>query len=71
MKQAQVAEVLQRLTDGVVKGGPYLTNQLALAAGPSAIRQQCNGNPGLQVDPQRTAAEAKMANGMRRKMPAG
>jgi hypothetical protein len=49
--QAQVAEVLQRLTNGVVKGRPNLPYQAALPVGPGAVAEQHNGYPGFPVDP--------------------
>ena len=53
-------ELLKRLSNGIVKSGPDLANQLALPVGPGAIGQQHNGYTGLPINPKRAAAVAKM-----------
>ena len=42
-----------------------LLNQLRLAVGPGAVGQQHGGDGSIEVDPQRTAAESQMPNGVR------
>ena len=58
--EAQIQLSLQRLANRVVKSRPDLANQLALAVGPCAVAEQGYGNPGVQVNPERAAAEAQM-----------
>jgi hypothetical protein len=63
-RQAQVGQVLQRLTDGVVKGGPNLADQAALPVGPGAVAEQHHGYSVLQVDPKGAAAKPKVPYGL-------
>jgi hypothetical protein len=60
---AMCRNLLKRFTNRVVKSRPDLANQLARrgeAVGPSTVGEQDNGNRGIQVNPQRAAAEAQV-----------
>src|SRR6516162_4697878 len=57
----------QSFANGIVKCGTNLPYSLIFAVRPGSIRQQTNRHIGLQIDPQRAAAVAKMADGPRRK----
>jgi hypothetical protein len=48
---AQLAELLERLANGVVKRGAYLANQLAFPVRPGAVGEQHNGNRSIEIDP--------------------
>ena len=72
--EAQVKELLQRLANGIVKCGSNRAYQLARRGepvGPGAVAEQRNGNPGVQVNPKRTAAVAQVPDRARRKVMAG
>ena len=54
-----------------MKSRADLADQLVLAIGPGAVGEQDHGDARIEIDPERAAAVAKMADGMRREMASG
>ena len=54
-----------------MEGGTYLSNQLAFAIGPCAIRQQDCGSLGIEVDPEGASTESQVPDGVGGEVAAG